>query len=169
VKSHGTGQFTPGQLKHLGERVVIEPGVLIFHPENVSIGDDVYVGHGAMLKGYYKNEMVIGRGTWIGQGCFFHSAGGIRIGANVGVGPQVKIFTSWHIEEGRGKPILHSKIEFAPVMVEDDVDLGIGTTVMPGVTIGRGAQIGAGAVITRDVPAYEVWIGVPARKLRDRP
>jgi acetyltransferase-like isoleucine patch superfamily enzyme len=169
VKSHGTGQFTPEQLKHLGERVVIEPGVLIFHPENVSIGDDVYVGHGAMLKGYYKNEMVIGRGTWIGQGCFFHSAGGIRIGANVGVGPQVKIFTSWHIEEGRGKPILHSKIEFAPVMVEDDVDLGIGTTVMPGVTIGRGAQIGAGAVITRDVPAYEVWIGVPARKLRDRP
>lgn len=169
MKSHGTGQFTPEQLKHLGERVVIEPGVLIFHPENVSIGDDVYVGHGAMLKGYYKNEMVIGRGTWIGQGCFFHSAGGIRIGANVGVGPQVKIFTSWHIEEGRGKPILHSKIEFAPVMVEDDVDLGIGTTVMPGVTIGRGAQIGAGAVITRDVPAYEVWIGVPARKLRDRP
>jgi acetyltransferase-like isoleucine patch superfamily enzyme len=169
VKSHGTGQFTPEQLKHLGERVVIEPGVLIFHPENVSIGDDVYVGHGAMLKGYYKNEMVIGRGTWIGQGCFFHSAGGIRIGANVGVGPQVKIFTSWHIEEGRGKPILHSKIEFAPVVVEDDVDLGIGTTVMPGVTIGRGAQIGAGAVITRDVPAYEVWIGVPARKLRDRP
>ena len=169
MKSHGTGLFTPEQLKHLGKRVVIEPGVLIFHPENVSIDDDVYVGHGAMLKGYYRNEMVIGRGTWIGQGCFFHSAGGIRIGANVGVGPQVKIFTSWHIEEGRDKPILHSKIEFAPVVVEDDVDLGIGTTVMPGVTIGRGAQIGAGAVITRDVPAYEVWLGVPARKLRDRP
>lgn len=169
MKSHGSGQFTFDQFKLLGTDVVIEAGVLVFHPETISICNNVYVGHQTILKGYYRNEMSIGNGTWIGQQCFFHSAGGIRIGRNVGIGPAVRILTSTHGEEGRDKPILHSRLEFAPVVIEDDADIGIGAIVMPGVTIGRGAQIGAGAVVTRDVPLYEVWTGVPARKLSVRP
>jgi maltose O-acetyltransferase len=55
------------------------------------------------------------------------------------------------------------------VVIEDDGDLGIGAIVLPGVTIGRGAQIGAGAVVSRDIPAYSVAMGVPARVVRERP
>lgn len=166
--SHGSGQYDLKQFARLGEGVIIEPGVLVFHPENIQLGDEVYIGHYAILKGYHQNEMVIGSGTWIGQQCLFHSAGGLIIGRNVGVGPAVKIITSFHVEEGRHVPILHSRIKFAPVMIEDNCDIGIGAIVLPGVTIGRGAQVGAGAVVSRDVEPFAVVTGVPASVLRMR-
>ncbi|MCB9593486.1 MAG: acyltransferase [Sandaracinaceae bacterium] len=166
--SHGSGRFSPDQLAACGEGCVFEEGSLIFHPDRVWIGAGVYVGHGAILHGYHKGDLRIGDGTWIGPQCFFHAAGHLTLGRNVGVGPSVKIITSAHQEAGRDVPILHSPIGFAPVVVEDDADLGVGAIVLPGVTIGRGAQVGAGAVVTRDVPAYAVVAGNPARVLRER-
>ena len=168
VRSHGTGEFRPDQLAKLGQGTVIEPGVLIFHPENIEIGDDVYVGHATILKGYYRSRMVIGDGTWIGQQCFFHSAGGLRIGRNVGIGPGVKIITSYHGEEGADVAIIHSRIEFDPVVIEDDADIGIGAIILPGVVVGRGVQVGAGAVVADSAAPYTVIAGVPARVLRSR-
>ncbi|MCA9529367.1 MAG: acyltransferase [Myxococcales bacterium] len=142
---------------------------MVFHPENIALGRNVYVGHQTILKGYYNARMEIGDQTWIGQQCFFHSAGGLRIGARVGVGPGVRILTSTHAEAGRDVPVLGAPLRFAPVVVEDDADLGVGAIVLPGVTIGRGAIIGAGAVVASDVPAYTVAAGVPARVQRERP
>lgn len=168
-RSHGSGAFSRDQLARCGDDVVLEEGVMIFHPENVELGENVYVGHRAILKGYHRNRMEIGDGTWIGQQCFFHSAGGIRIGRNVGIGPSVRILTSTHAEAGRETPILHSPIDFAEVVIEDDADIGVGATLLPGVTIGRGAQVGAGAVVADDVPPYAVVAGVPAKLLRMRP
>ena len=167
-RTHGSGRFEPSSLASLGEDVVFEAEVLVFHPENLHIGRGVYIGHRAILKGYHDAEMHIGEGSWIGQQCFFHSAGGLRIGANVGIGPAVRILTSTHAEAGRALPILHAPIERAPVAIEDDADIGVGAIVLPGVRIGRGAQIGAGSVVTSDVEPYAVVAGVPARKLRER-
>ena len=168
TRTHGTGQFELTQFTKLGKNVVFESGVLVFHPENIEIGDDVYVGHYTILKGYYRNKMIIGSGTWIGQQCLFHGAGGITIGCNVGIGPAVKIITSFHAEDGIQTPILHSRIEFAPVVIGDDSDVGVGALIMPGVTIGRGVQVGAGAVVTRSMEDYAVVAGVPAKVLRIR-
>lgn len=168
-RTHGTGAFAPGDLAHCGEACVFEAGVLVFHPERVHLGHNVYVGHNAILKGYHAADMHVGDGTWIGQQSFLHSAGGLRIGARVGIGPAVKIITSAHREAGRAIPILHSPLRYAQVVVEDDADVGVGAIVLPGVTIGRGAQIGAGAVVTADVPAYGVAAGVPAQVIRERP
>lgn len=168
MHSHGTGLFRPEDFASIGENVVFETGVLVFHPENITIGSHVYVGHYSILKGYYEGRMMIGDGTWIGQQCFFHSAGNINIGANVGIGPGVKILSSFHAEAGRGIPILHSPIEFAQVLIEDDCDVGIGSIILPGVSIGKGSIIGAGAVVTRDVEPYSVMAGIPARCLRQR-
>lgn len=148
---------------------MFEPEVLIFHPENVHLGRAVYVGHRAILKGYHDGVMRIGDGTWIGQQCFFHSAGGITLGRDVGIGPAVKILTSTHTEAGRAVPILRAPIERAPVVIEDDADVGVGAIILPGVRIGRGAQVGAGAVVTEDVPDYAIVVGVPAKVLRFRP
>ncbi len=168
-KSHGTGRFRLEELGSLGEGTVIEEGVLVFHPERVHLGAGVYVGHQTILKGYHHNEMRIEDGTWIGQQCFFHSAGGITIGRNVGIGPGVKMLTSTHREAGRETPILHAPITTAPIVVEEFADVGIGAILLPGVTVGHGSQVGAGAVVTEDVPAYAVVAGVPAKVLRLRP
>lgn len=168
-RSHGNGAFSPQDFAVLGENVIFEAGVMVFHPQNIRLGNNIYVGHQTILKGYHKNDMVIGENTWIGQQCFFHSAGGISIGRNVGIGPGVKILTSHHEEEGIEFPILASRLAVSAVTIEDDCDLGVGAIVLPGVHIGRGVQVGAGAVVTKDIPAYAVVAGVPARVLRYRP
>lgn len=198
-RSHGTGRFERSQLGRCPDSVVIEEGVLIFHPEHVFFDEDVYVGHGAILKGYYKNELRIGRGTWIGQRVFLHAAGGIEIGEDVGIGPHVCILTSAHelpgapadpgvpdvtvvtdgAEPDRGPlarapdraipddtPILCRPLRFSAVRLEDGCDIGVGTVLLPGVTIGRLAQVGAGSVVTRDVPPRAITAGNPARVLR---
>ncbi len=169
ARTHGSGAFSPGDLARCGTGVVFEPGVLVFHPENIEIGDDVYVGHQAILKGYYKNRMVIGDRSWIGQQCFLHAGGGIVIGRRVGLGPGCKLLTSTHaLPADREVPIMDGEIRFAPIVVEDGADVGVGAIVLPGVRVGRGAQIGAGAVVAEDVPAYAIAAGVPARVLRSR-
>ncbi len=166
--SHGDGRFEAGDFRSLGTNVIFESGVLVFHPENITLGDNVYVGHNTVLKAYYRNEMWIGDHCWIGQSCFFHSAGGIRIGKAVGIGPMVKIITSAHRDTEITKPILFHDLETKPVVIEDGCDIGIGAILLPGVRIGEGAIVGAGAVVTRDVHAYCVVAGVPARMIRNR-
>ena len=159
---------TPEQFAKLGTRVVLEPGVLVFHPERIEIGDDVYVGHYTILHGYHNNTMVIGEGSWIGAHCFLHSAGGLVIGADVGIGPGVKILTSSHGLDELDKPILHSSLHTTPVTIGEGCDVGVGAVILPGVRIGRGVQVGAGAVVTSDVTDYAVVAGVPARVIRRR-
>jgi acetyltransferase-like isoleucine patch superfamily enzyme len=167
-RSHGSGAFSREQLKRCPESVVLEPGVLVFHPENVSLDEDVYVGHYAILKGYFRNQLTVGAGSWIGQAAFLHAAGGLTVGKRVGIGPHVCILTSRHGEPGRELPIMDGALEFAPVTLEDGCDLGVGSLILPGITVGKGAQVGAGAVVTHDVEPFTVVAGNPARILRSR-
>lgn len=174
-KSHGDGHFSQKDFAHIGAGCVLEEGVRVFHADRISLGTGVYVGHDTHLKAYFKtpegldHSLSIGDGTWIGQQCFFHSAGGIQIGRNVGIGPGVRILTSTHSDAGRRVPLLHADVVMAPVVIEDDCNIGMSVTILPGVRIGRGALIGAGAVVTRDVPPYAVAAGNPAKVLRMRP
>lgn len=167
-RTHGTGEFSLDLFGRLGTNVVLEPGILVFHPENIEIGDEVYIGHRTILKGYYENKMIIGSGTWIGQMCFFHSAGGITIGKEVGIGPCVSILTSSHQLDRVERPILHGPLIFAEVRIDDGADIGVGVILLPGVHVGEGAQVGAGAVVAEDVPPFAIVAGVPSRVLRMR-
>ena len=168
MKSHGKGTIRRSAFASIGKNVIFERGALVFHPENIYIGDNVYIGHYAILKGYYKNKMLIGSGSWIGPQSFLHSAGGLSIGKNVGIGPGVKIITSHHKAANLTKPILHSGLLFKKVTIEDSSDIGVGTVILPGVTIAKGAIIGAGSVVTKDIPAHCIALGNPARVLRRR-
>jgi acetyltransferase-like isoleucine patch superfamily enzyme len=167
-KTHGDGLFSLKDFKKFGENVIFERGCLVFHPESISIGNNVYIGHNTILKGYFKNEMVIGDHTWMGPGCFLHSGGGIEIGKAVGIGPMVKIITSTHKEEDLSKPLIFCDLEFGKVIVEDACDIGAGAIILPGVKIGEGSIIGAGSVVAKDVEPYTVVAGVPAKVLRRR-
>jgi acetyltransferase-like isoleucine patch superfamily enzyme len=168
IKSHGDGSFTPDEFKYLGENVIFEKGVLVFHPRNISLGNHVYIGHYSILKGYYKNEMQIKDNTWVGQNCFFHSAGGLEIGTSVGIGPGVAILTSYHQENDQKIPVMDNDLIFKKVIIEDGCDIGINTTILPGVRVGEGSIIGAGSVVTRDVEPFTVVAGNPAKFLRKR-
>ena len=168
-RSHGDGQFAIDDLASIGEHVVFEQGVLIWHPETVRFGSNVYVGHQAMLKSYYKGSITVGDDVWIGQGVFMHGAGHISIGNGVGIGPFVKMLTSTHEFPPKEQPILEAALTFAPIKIDAGADIGTGSIIMPGVHIGAGAQIGAGAVVTKDVPEHAIVAGNPARLLRYRP
>jgi acetyltransferase-like isoleucine patch superfamily enzyme len=166
--SEGTGNFELTDFKSVGSNVVLESGVLVFHPKNIVIGNNVYIGHNSILKGYYRNEMIIDDHTWIGQGCFFHSAGGIIIGKAVGIGPMVKIITSFHETNKLKLPILYHDLVLKNVRIGDGCDIGIGAIIMPGVEIGEGAVIGAGAIVTKSIPPFSIAAGVPAKVIKRR-
>ncbi len=169
AKSHGSGA-PPWNFRHLGANVVIESGALVFHPETISIGQDVYIGHNSILKGYYNNELIIGEGTWVGQQCFLHSGGGLFIGKNVGIGPGVKILTSSHaLHVPTDLAIMKRPLIFKSVEIGDGCDLGVNSVLLPGVTLGRNVQVGAGAVVTKPFPENSVIAGVPARPIRFKP
>jgi acetyltransferase-like isoleucine patch superfamily enzyme len=90
------------------------------------------------------------------------------IGDYVGWGPGAKILTSTHTGRPRDIPIIKSDLTIRPVRIEAWADVGTGAMVMPGVTVGRGSIVGAGAVVTKDVPPFAVVAGVPARFVRWR-
>ena len=66
----------------------------------------------------------------------------------------------------RGKPVMDCPLKYAPIVIKDGAHIGIGSIIMPGVTIGEGAVIGAGAVVTKDVPDYCLALGVPAKVVK---
>ena len=57
-------------------------------------------------------------------------------------------------------------LKYSPIVIEDGAHIGIGSIIMPGVTVGKGAVIGAGSVVTKDIPPYCVAVGVPAKVIR---
>jgi acetyltransferase-like isoleucine patch superfamily enzyme len=162
-KSHSAGLEDWKQLIGVPSGTIIEDGVRIFLPENVRIAKNVYIGHDSILKAYFDRELVIGEGSWIGPQCFIYAAGGITIGKDVGIGPGVKMISSTHAKIPMADPILKRPIERAPIVLENGCDIGTGSVVLMGVTIGKCAQIGAGSVVNKDVAPYVTAAGNPAR------
>ena len=103
----------------------------------------------------------VGAGTFINAGCRFQDQGGIYIGERALIGHNAVIALNHNMDPARRANLLP-----APVRIGDDAWLGANVTVLPGVTIGNGAVIAAGAVVSRDVEENTVVGGVPARLLR---
>jgi maltose O-acetyltransferase len=95
--------------------------------------------------------------------------GPVEIGADVMMGPRCVLLATSHDFSSVDVPMNQQGFsEPRPIVIEDDVWIGAGATILPGVRIGRGSIIGAGAVVPRDVPAWSVAVGNPARVVRDR-
>lgn len=94
---------------------------------------------------------------------------GVSIGAYTMIAPRVAIVGNDHVWDRPGVPIIFSgRPAMRETLIEDDVWIGFGAIIKTGVRIGRGAIVAAGAVVSRDVPPYEIHGGVPARKIGDR-
>lgn len=135
----------------IGENFQTGPNVLI--REDNTIGDNVVIWHGA----------TISPGNIIGDGCRIHAGSFLELvtlGERVFIGPGV-IFTD------DPHPMNPSpRVHFGGAKVEDEVVIGANTTILPHIKIGKHAVIGAGSVVTKDVPDGEVWVGNPARFLK---
>jgi acetyltransferase-like isoleucine patch superfamily enzyme len=133
--------------EHIGENVELLKGVRILCPAKVRIGSNTGINISTILDGN----------------------GGLSIGSDVMIGPYCQLITANHGFRSRDVPMKEQRIETKPVVIEDDVWLGSSVIVLPGVTVGRGAIVAAGAVVTHDVDAFHIVAGVPARTISIRP
>lgn len=138
----------------LGAKCRLEPGIYfkfdgIYQPgPGLVIGDQVFIGTGCEFN--FRRKIDIGSHCLIASGCRFidHDHGSAR--------RDIPMSTQPHSAD-------------APIALEEDVWLGVNVVVLKGVRIGRGAIVAAGAVVTNNIPPFEIWGGVPARKLGERP
>lgn len=110
----------------------------------------------------YGQNIHIGKNVFINAGCTFQDQGGIFIGDNVLVGPQVVIATLNHDFD----PQKRKSMNPSSVVIENNVWIGGNVTICPNVTIGKNSIIGAGSVVTRDIPKNSVAVGVPAKVIK---
>ena len=179
------------RLNRFGQGAYVDRGVRFDYPGGISIGRRTSVGHGAVIrantadpagisigsgvsvKDYVvinanEGSVRIGDRTWIGPHCLIYGNGGVKIGADVLVAGHTTINTVSHVADRTDVPMNDQGIYCDPVVIEDDVWIGLNCTILQGVTIGRGAIVGAGAVVTADIPRGSIAVGVPARVVRHR-
>ena len=128
---------------------------------NLKIGEKSFV----MKRSYFMdvNKISIGSYTDINRGSLLDGRGTIVIGNNVSISHEVKIITGSHDLNSREFCAIYK-----PIIIDDYVWLGAGSTILQGVHIGEGAVVCAGAIVTKDVKPYEVVAGIPARVIKHR-
>lgn len=138
--------FYSRTLPDCGNKLYVLPGVIFNYPLNIKIGYNVFINRGAYIT----------------------ARAPITIGDNALIGPYVVINSGSHHYADPNKLIRNQGHSMAPVIIEADVWIGAHATLLPGVTIKKGAVVAAGAVVTRSVESYTVVAGVPARLLKKR-
>jgi maltose O-acetyltransferase len=130
-------------LGHIGQNSVIEPPFYCAYGQNIYLGDHVFLN----------------------VFCTILDCNEVHIGNHVMIGPSVQIYTPAHELQAEAR---NQGLEVAkPVVIEDNVWIGGGAILLPGVRVGRNSVVGAGAVVTRDVPVDMVVAGNPARVIRE--
>ena len=132
--------------EHCGDNVAIYPDAYLLSPEKMSFGNNVSV-----------NPM-----------CYLEGIGGLKIGDDVSLAHGVTVMTVTHSYSDLDIPIKDQGCEKSAVQIENNVWIGAKASVLMGNHIEKGAIVGAGAVVTHDVPAYHIVAGVPAKTIRVR-
>jgi len=114
----------------------------------------------------HPEKVRIGRGCSIAAFLHIWGGGGVTIGDRVLIASHASIVSETH--DYAAHPMTETAVR-KPVVIEDDVWLGTHCTILPGVTVGRGAVVGAGAVVTKDVEPFSIQVGVPAKCIGRRP
>jgi galactoside O-acetyltransferase len=153
--------------KSCGHGLQVGSGVGFKHLETFEIGDGVFIGAQAYIQGRFDGTCVLGGNVWIGPQSYF-DARDLALDEFVGWGPGAKVLGSSHTGVPVDVPIVQTDLEIRPVHVGAWADIGTNAVILPGVRIGKGAMVGAGAVVTSDVEPFAIVAGVPAKFLRWR-
>lgn len=145
---------------HIGQRSVICKPRALRGVDRIRIGDDVSVYSGAWLACEGAGQIVVGDGTYLGHDVHLHAMDDLTIGRNCMLVDGVYIGTADHDRANR-----ETVTSSGPVTLGDNVFVGQRAIILGGVSVGDGATIGGGAVVTKDVPAGATVAGVPARRV----
>jgi acetyltransferase-like isoleucine patch superfamily enzyme len=178
--------------KRIGSSVYIQDDVEFLGTSSIEIGDRVYIFKGVRLDGrghennkiFLENRVILERNvdigaldntlihisqdTFIGPGTCIAGPGNIKIGANCLIAAQSGIFANNHNFIDLELPIREQGVTRQGIVIEDDCWLGAGVKVLDGVTIGKGSVIGAGSIVTKNIPPFSIAVGVPARVIKKR-
>ncbi len=116
----------------------------------------------------HSDRISVGSNFGVNSFTYINGVGGISIGSYVLIGSNVTISSGMHPIEGDASPIFSRKTIHKKIIIEDDVWIGAGAVIMPGVRIRKGTVVGANSVVTKDTIEYSVVVGAPARKIRIR-
>jgi len=153
--------------RRFGHGVRIGRGAIATHFETFEIGDGVFVGELAFIQGRADGRCVIGDHAWVGPQSYLDGRD-LVIGEYVGWGPGARALGSQHTGRPAEIPIIQTDLEIKATTIGPWADIGVNAVILPGITIGKGAIVGAGAVVTRDVEPFSIVAGVPATHLRWR-
>lgn len=140
-------------------------------PEQVVIGDYCNIEDHVRLRvgGKWKESSIeIGNLTFIGHSTQINVRGPFKIGNKCLIAPMCLFSDAHHHFDDSTMAIIKQPTTSSAIEVEDDVWIGSGVIILGGVTVHTGAVIAAGAVVTKSVPAYEIWGGIPAKKIKSR-
>jgi maltose O-acetyltransferase len=155
----------------IGRRCWIQNIRIPRNPWDITIEDNSALDEGVILLttgNRNSNARIrIGSRTYVNRFTMFDASEEIVIGKDCMIGPFCYITEHDHLH-GRDKLVRAQQFITAPVRIGSDVWIGAGAIILKGVTVGDGAIIGAGAVVSRDVGAYSICAGVPARQIGDR-
>lgn len=145
----------------------------LVNPQYIHVKDNVYILPMARIECFRKwnerklnGKLTIGSGTSIEQCAHIIAADELSIGNNVTISAFVFISDCNHMVDTEPGSAISKELIVKKTVIEDDAFIGIGARIMPGVTIGKGAVIGANAVVTKDVAPYQVVVGVPATVIK---
>ena len=158
--------------------------------ENISIGKKVKINHNVYLDCSKGGSIILNDNVTLNHFCqlqaregsisfginsemnnfslIYSGASNILIGNNVLIGPRVNIIGYSHDFTDKNIPIKEQKCISKDINIMDDVWIGSQCTIMPGITIGKGAIIGAGSIVTKDIEPYTVNFGNPCKKVKNR-
>ncbi|WP_041082052.1 acyltransferase [Thermotoga profunda] len=170
-----TSFYTEEELKEIGfksvgKNVLISRKASIYGAENIEIGDNVRIDDFGILSGRIK----LGSFIHIAAGTFlFGGDAGIVMEDFSGLSSRVAVYT---LNEDYGGEFLtnptvpskYRKVTHAPVLIKRHAIIGTGTTILPGVTIGEGASVGAMSLVTKDIPDWVIAVGIPAKPIKER-
>lgn len=152
----------------IGMRTRVASGGVVHRPWCLTMGERCQLEHNVFIKAAADSARIeLGREVFVGFNSEFDISQILRIGDSVLIAPGCFI-TDHNHRHSASISIASQGCESQPVLIEDDVWLGTRVVVLPGVTIGRGAIVAAGAVVTQDVVPMSVVAGVPARVVRVR-
>ena len=163
----------------LGNNIELRQGCQLYAQDNtmdenkmnpklrIILEDYVHIKENVNLS-TYGGYIHIGKRSNIGHNCVLYGQGGIEIGEDVLVGPNCSIISGNHLFDEIGKTINKSGTHDLGIKIGNDVWIGANCVILDGLSIGDGAVIGGGSVVTKDVEPYSVCFGNPARFFRKR-